>query len=253
MMPILFVGHGSPLNAIENNEFTKGWQTIAESIPKPSAILALSAHWLTEGTKVSTLESPATIHDFYGFPKALFDITYAAKGSPALAEKTLRLLDGIAAPDESWGIDHGVWSVLHVMYPDADIPVFQVSIDSQATPDVHFKIGQRLKPLRHENVLIMASGNVVHNLRLLDYAADGGFDWADAFDHYISDKIVQRDWDSVIDYKSTDRIAQLSVPTTEHFDPLLYILGASDPNDKLLIYNQKRTLGSLSMTSYVFS
>ena len=192
MMPVLFVGHGSPMNTIENNEYTKGWQEIAFSIPKPTAILSISAHWLTNGTQVSILENPKTIHDFYGFPKALFDMEYKAKGSPMLAEKTIELLGDIAIADNNWGLDHGTWSVLSVMYPKADIPVYQMSIDRKATPEELFEIGKKLKTLRDSNVLILGSGNVVHNLGVLDFSMNGGFDWAYNFDNYITEKVKER-------------------------------------------------------------
>ena len=252
MMPVLFVGHGSPMNAIEENEFTKGWEKIAASIPKPQAVLSVSAHWETVGTRVSTLEDPETIHDFYGFPKALFDVEYKAKGSPLYEEKTIDLLDGLAAADESWGIDHGTWSVLNVMYPKADIPVFQVSIDRQATAQDLFKIGKMLKPLRESGILIMGSGNVVHNLGRVDFSVEGGFAWADEFDGYIAKRVEQRDFNGIINYRNAGDAARLSVPSTEHFNPLLYVLGATDEHDEIEIYNPSCVAGSLSMTSYVF-
>ena len=169
MLPAIFIGHGTPMNAIEVNEFTKEWKKIAAFIPRPGAILSISAHWLTKGTKVSTLENPKTIHDFYGFPRALFDVEYKAKGSPQLAERTIELSGDAAVGDKSWGIDHGTWSVLNVMYPEADIPVYQMSIDRQAPPRDHFNLGKRLLPLRSEGVLILGSGNIVHNLGILDF------------------------------------------------------------------------------------
>lgn len=253
MMPVLFIGHGSPMNAIEDNAYTKGWESIAASIPRPAAILSISAHWLTQGTKVSILDNPKTIHDFYGFPKELFDMEYKAKGSPLYAEKTIELLSDVAVSDDSWGLDHGTWSVLNVMYPKAEIPVYQMSIDRQATPRELFNIGKQLQPLRESGVLIMASGNVVHNLGLIDFSVEGGFDWADTFDNYITERIEQRDFESVLNYRRLGDAASLSVPSTEHYNPLLYILGAVNDSDKVAIYNKSCMAGSLSMTSYVFS
>ncbi len=239
MMPVMFVGHGSPMNAIEDNIFTKGWQEIASSIPKPDAILVISAHWEAKGTFVSIVNKPKTIHDFFGFP--------------TLANKTLELLDGIAKPDTSWGLDHGAWSVLKVMYPNADIPVFQMSIDEQASTKEHFEIGQKLHSLREINVLILGSGNVVHNLGMLNFSADGGFDWALKFDNDIKEKIEKREFESVMNHRELGTISRYAVPTTDHFNPLLYILGATDSSDQLTIYNNACMAGSLSMTSYVFA
>lgn len=253
MMPAIFIGHGSPMNAIEDNSFTSVWREIAATLPIPSAILSISAHWLTKGTRVCTLQTPPIIHDFYGFPKALFDVDYEAKGSPAMALKTLDILKGIAVEDNSWGIDHGTWSILNVIYPNANIPVFQMSIDENASPEDLFSIGQHLHALRENNILILGSGNVVHNLGCLDFSIEKGFDWAEAFDHHISEKIMNRDFESVIRYKDLGHIAHYSVPTSEHFHPLIYILGASDDMDQITIYNNSCMAGSLSMTCYVFS
>lgn len=253
MMPVIFIGHGTPMNAIEDNSFTRGWKEIAASIPIPKAILSISAHWLTNGTRVSTLENPETIHDFYGFPKELFDVEYKAKGSPQMAEETIKLLSGVAAPDTDWGLDHGTWSVLRVMYPAADIPVYQMSIDSVSSPAQLYDIGSRLKPLRERGVLILGSGNIVHNLGRVDFSFEGGFDWAYAFDDYITDCVQKRDFEKIFNYREAGDAARLSVPTTEHFHPLMYILGTTDTSDRIDIYNKACMAGSLSMTSYVFS
>jgi len=253
MMPVIFIGHGSPMNAVEENEYTKGWEKIAESIPKPTAILCVSAHWVTDGTKVSIIENPNTIHDFYGFPQELYDVQYKAKGSSEIAFKTLKLLEGVAVADDKWGLDHGSWSVLKVMYPQADIPVFQMSIDTKATPQELFEIGNKLKSLRDSNILIMGSGNVVHNLGILDYSKKNGYDLAIKFNEYIIEKIEQRDFESIFNYKQLGDAARLAVPTTEHFHPLLYVLGASNDSDKVEIFNNSYMAGSLAMTSFVFS
>ncbi len=253
MLPTIFIGHGTPMNAIEINEFTKEWKKLAAFIPRPGAILSISAHWLTKGTKVSTLENPTTIHDFYGFPRALFEVEYKAKGCPQLAERTIGLSGGTAVGDKSWGIDHGTWSVLNVMYPEADIPVYQMSIDRQAPPLDLYNLGARLLPLRDEGVLILGSGNIVHNLGLLDFSINGGFDWAYTFDDFITEKIRQRDFKSILEYTRLGDAARLAVPTTDHFNPLLYILGATRETDNIALYNKSCVGGSLSMTSYVFS
>lgn len=252
MMPVIFVGHGSPMNAIEENNYTQGWKQIANSVPKPSAILSISAHWETNGTKVSTLENPETIHDFYGFPQELYDVEYKAAGDKATAKETLELLGAVATEDTSWGLDHGTWSVLRVMYPKADIPVFQVSINRNASPKEHYEIGEKIKILREKDVLIMGSGNVVHNLGILDFSIKSGYDWAYEFNEYIVDKIKKRDFEGVINYNKLGRTAHLAVPTSEHFNPLLYALGAVDERDELIIYNNEYVAGSLSMTSFVF-
>ena len=253
MMPVIFIGHGTPMNAIEDNVFTREWKTITASLPKPEAILSISAHWVTNGTKVSILKDPETIHDFYGFPKALFDVEYRAPGSPEFAAQTIALLGGTGVADESWGIDHGTWSVLHVMYPKADIPVYQVSLDYRASAKDLMQIGRMLAPLRERGVLIMGSGNVVHNLGMVDFRANGGYDWAVAFDDFIYGNIIKGDFQSVLGYKSVGKDAERSVPTTEHFNPLLCVLGATNGPDDLTVYNRSCVYGSLSMTSYVFS
>ena len=253
MMPVIFIGHGSPMNAIEENEYTKGWKEIADNIPKPKVILSISAHWVTDGTKVSTVENPKTIHDFYGFPKELYDVEYKAKGSLESAVKTIELLDGIARADDSWGLDHGTWSVLRVMYPNADIPVYQMSIDMNATPKELFEIGKKLKSLRDSDILILGSGNIVHNLGIMDYSMEDGFDLAIEFNDYITKKIEQKDFESIFNYKQLGNAARLSVPTTEHFNPLLYVLGATTDLDKVTIFNKSFMAGSLAMISFVFS
>ncbi|SEW22901.1 4,5-DOPA-extradiol-dioxygenase [[Clostridium] fimetarium] len=253
MMPVIFIGHGSPMNAIEENEYTKGWKEIADNIPQPKVILSISAHWVTDGTKVSTVENPKTIHDFYGFPKELYDVEYKAKGSLESAIKTIELLDGIARADDSWGLDHGTWSVLRVMYPNADIPVYQMSIDMNATSKELFEIGKKLKSLRDSDILILGSGNIVHNLGIMDYSMEDGFDLAIEFNDYITKKVEQRDFESIFNYKQLGNAARLSVPTTEHFNPLLYVLGATTDLDKVTIFNKSFMAGSLAMTSFVFS
>ncbi len=252
-MPLVFVGHGSPMNAIEDNQYTRTWREIAKKIPKPESIISISAHWYTKGTKIMNEENPKTIYDMYGFPKELYEISYNTSGNPKLAENTKRLIANPSVFDNSWGIDHGTWSVLVHMYPERDIPVFQISIDADAPPEVHYQIGKELKSLRHQGVLIFGTGNIVHNLRLIDWGRkDNGFNWAHEFDDFIQENIERGNHENVINYLRTGENAKLSVPTPDHFYPILYILGASDEEDKISIYNKSCMMGSLSMTSYLY-
>ena len=251
-MPVLFVGHGSPMNAIEDNAFASAWKELGRSLPRPEAILSVSAHWVTDGTRINDEEHPKTIYDMYGFPPELYRVKYDAPGSPETAREAIRLAGREVMADNSWGIDHGTWSVLHRMYPQADIPVCQLSIDSRASAEEHYRIGQALRSLRDSGVLIMGSGNVVHNLRRISWDMEGGYSWAYAFDDYILEKITHRQFGDVIDYRSAGESAEMAFPTTEHFFPLLYVLGASQPDDGIRILNHSCTMGALSMTSYVF-
>jgi len=252
-MPVLFVGHGSPMNAIEDNDYSRTWRNIAERIPKPEVILSVSAHWYTKGTRIMNEEKPKTIHDFYGFPRKLYEVTYDAPGSPQIAKVVKDLISRETVYDNSWGIDHGTWSILVHMYPDRDMPVFQVSIDADAPPEEHYKIGKELRTLREQGVLIFASGNVVHNLRLVDWhQINKGFDWAYEFDDYICDNILNRNHEKILKYNELGDIARLAVPTPDHFYPLLYTLGASDENDKVSVHNKACELGSLTMTAYLW-
>ncbi len=252
-MPVVFIGHGSPMNAIEDNEFTRFWKEIAKRIPTPKAIICISAHWYTQGTKVMNEESPKTIYDMYGFPKELYEIIYDSPGQPQLAKRAKDLITTESEYDNSWGIDHGTWSVLVHMYPERDIPVFQISVDAYAPPEVHYQIGKELAVLRNEGVLIMGSGNVVHNLRLVDWnMANEGFDWAYEFDDYIYDNVINYNHKNIINYQSLGQVANLAVPTPDHFYPFLYSLGAITEEDKVSVYNKSPVLGSLTMTSYVW-
>lgn len=252
-MPVLFVGHGSPMNVIEDNQYTKSWKSIAERIPKPGVILSVSAHWYTNGTKIMNEEDPKTIHDMYGFPKELYEIEYNAPGSPDTAKAAKKLISKQTEYDNSWGIDHGTWSVLVHMYPDRDIPVFQISVDAYAPPAAHYKIGTELKALREQGVLILGTGNIVHNLRLVDWDMLGeGYEWAYTFDEYIYENIMKKNHDPIIDYGRAGDIARLAVPTPDHYYPLLYALGATDEGDKVSVYNKSCEMGSVSMTAYLW-
>ncbi len=252
-LPVLFVGHGSPMNAIEDNQYTRTWRSLGERIPRPEVILSVSAHWYTKDTRIMNEENPKTIHDMYGFPKELYEVKYNAPGSPGIAKISKHLISRETQYDNSWGIDHGTWSVLVHMYPDKEIPVFQISIDADAPPATHYKIGKELRSLREQGVLLFGSGNVVHNLRLVDWnKASEGFDWAYEFDEYIYENIIKKNHDNVLKFSRIGDVSKLAVPTPDHFYPLLYVLGASDENDKISVYNKSCELGSLTMTSYLW-
>lgn len=252
-MPALFIGHGSPMNAIEDNEFTREWKAIAASLPRPKAILCVSAHWYTDGTRVMKDPSPKTIYDMVGFPKALYEIIYNAPGAPELAEKAKSLITHPTVFDSSWGFDHGTWSVLHIMYPERNIPVFQLSIDGRAPAEEHFRIGQELASLRNEGVMILGSGNVVHNLRRVQMNMKDGFDWAQTFDNYIKQRITDRRFEDVVHHTRAGESAAFAFPTPDHYYPLLYVLGAADDNDNLSVHSAACIMGALSMTSFVFT
>lgn len=248
-MPVLFIGHGNPMNAIEKNIFSEEWKKIADNIPSPKAILCVSAHWLTNGIYVATTEKPKTIHDFYGFPEKLFQTEYKAPGAPFYAKETEQLLSSEnIKQDTEWGLDHGAWSVLLPMYPNADIPVFQLSIDINKPASYHYKIGNMLQSLRHKGVLILGSGNIVHNLGKIIWE-DKAFDWAEEFDLIIAKHISDRNDKAITDYEKLGKIAQLAVPTPDHFYPLLYALGATQEKEPIRFFTEKNTFGSISMRS----
>jgi 4,5-DOPA dioxygenase extradiol len=251
-MPALFVGHGSPMNAIEDNDFTRNWAKIVDEFPTPKAIIAISAHWYTNGSRITDEEHPKMIYDMYGFPDELYKVEYNAKGSPDLAHLVQKLPKRNIMIDNSWGYDHGTWSVLTKMYPEANVPVIQLSVDNQADAETHFQMGKEISNLRENGVLIFASGNIVHNLERINWGMRGGYRWADEFDLYIKDKITKRQYHDVINYENAGNNSKLAFFTPEHFYPLLYILGASNENDKVSIFNDSCVMGSLSMTSYLF-
>ncbi|BCJ94647.1 dioxygenase [Anaerocolumna cellulosilytica] len=251
-MPALFIGHGSPMNAIEENTFVKEWKALKDKLPHPEAILSVSAHWFTSGTKVSDSRAPETIYDMYGFPKELYEIIYKAKGAPQFAHKTQQIISRQVAIDNTWGYDHGTWSVLHRIYPEADIPVFQLSVDRNASVLEHYKIGQELTKLREQGVLIFGSGNVVHNLARISWEMEGGYTWAEEFDAYIKENIVSRKDDNVLNYHKIGTSSTLAFTSLDHYAPLLYVLGASHKSEQITVFNDSCILGSLSMTSYLF-
>lgn len=251
-MPVLFIGHGSPMNAIEDNEYTRNWVKLADEIPKPKAILSISAHWYTKGTRIVDEAAPKMIYDMYGFPDELYKVIYGAKGATELATLTRKLVKAAVTVDNSWGYDHGTWSVLNKMYPEADIPVYQLSIDSTASAEEHFRIGGEISILREQGVLILGSGNVVHNLSRINWGMKGGYPWAVEFDNFIKDKIIQRAYEDIIHFEKVGNAYESVFPVPDHFYPLLYVLGASREEDSVSIINDSCILGSLSMTSYLF-
>ena len=248
-MPVLFIGHGNPMNAIDDNEFSRGWEAAGKLLTVPKAILCVSAHWLTRGTRVSAVANPETIHDFGGFPQALFDVQYNAPGSPEFALATQQLITKTKVDlDNEWGLDHGCWSVLNKMFPAANIPVFQLSIDYYQSPQYHYELASELKALRKRGVLIIGSGNIVHNLRLFTMQ-DTAFDWAIEFDTKIKELLEKGDHQGVINYKSLGKAAELAVPTNDHYLPLLYSIALQEKNESLSFFNDKTTAGSISMRS----
>ena len=249
LMPALFIGHGSPMNAIEDNVFFRSWREIVTFLPKPRAILCISAHWETMGAAVTASEWPETIHDFYGFPKALFDVQYPAPGSPELAQQIVDLLHPqFVQLDTERGLDHGAWSVLQAMYPAADIPVLQLSLDRTQSAPSHYEHAKKLQPLREQGVLIVGSGNIVHNLQVFNFNETQTYDWAIAFDQTVMNCILQRDHAALCDYSKFGQMAALSIPTAEHYLPLLYALAQQQDGEPLRFFNPG-VVSSISMRS----
>ena len=251
-MPVLFVGHGSPMNGIEDNEFSQRWKKIAQDIPVPTAVLVISAHWFTKGTKITAMDFPQTIHDFGGFPQELFAVQYPAPGDAALAKETVELVKSAHVElDHDWGLDHGTWTIVRHMYPDANVPVLQLSIDYTKGPQYHYDLAKELQALRKKGVLIMGSGNMVHNLRMMDWSLinGGGFDWTQTMNEKFKDLISNRDHQPLINYQTMGKEALLAIPTVEHYLPLLYTLGLQGKHEETSFFNDKMVGGSLTMTS----
>ena len=254
-MPVLFIGHGSPMNAITTNRFSETLGSLGRKIPRPRAILCVSAHWMTDGTWVTHMPKPKTIHDFHGFPQALFDVKYPASGSPEIAEEIQAEVKEpkIHLDDELWGLDHGTWSVLRHLYPKADVPVLQLSVYMEQPPEYHFELGKRLRRLRDRGILIIGSGNIVHNLRTIRWEEDApSYDWAIEFDEWVKDRLLQKDHAALVTDVSRTKAGKLSVPAPDHWYPFLYVLGVSDEKDELSFDYEGLENGSISMRSVRF-
>jgi 4,5-DOPA dioxygenase extradiol len=253
-MPVLFLGHGSPMNAIEENEFVRGWREIGKTLPKPNAVLCISAHWETRGTFVTAMKKPKTIHDFSGFPEELYEVQYPAPGSPGLAKE---IKDSVKKTDigldTSWGLDHGAWSVVKHLYPKADVPVIQLSLDYQQSPQYHYELAKELGSLRKKGVLIIGSGNMVHNLRMVDWRRlneiNYSYDWASKASEKMKKFILSGDHKPLVNYESQGNEFKLAVPTPEHYLPLIYALALKEENEEVSLFNDKAVGGSLTMTS----
>lgn len=256
-MPVLFLGHGSPMNAIEENEFVQQFRQLGQNMGKPSAILVISAHWETRGTYVTAMEHPQTIHDFGGFPQALFDVQYPAAGSPDLAKATQQIVQQTQIQlDDKWGLDHGAWSVIKHLYPRADVPVIQMSIDYTQPASYHYSLAKELSKLRQKGVLIVGSGNMVHNLRMVSWQhlhATYGFDWAIEANEKMKAFIQDRNHQALIDFRKQGRAFDLAIPTPEHYLPLIYSLALQDDKDDILLFNDSPVAGALTMTSVKIS
>ncbi len=252
-MPVMFLGHGNPMNALIENEFYKNFTRIGKEIPKPRAILCISAHWETNGTYVTAMEKPPTIHDFGGFPRKLFEMQYPAPGSPELARQTQSLvLPPDIQLDYNWGLDHGAWTVLQPLFPDADVPVIQMSLNDEMSPQSHFDLARQLRPLRDKGVLIIGSGNMVHNLRRAAWDRihdEFGYDWALEAQEKMRNYILNNETKKLIRYQEEGSAFNLAIPTPEHYLPLLYVLALRDTKDETEVFNDKAIAGSLTMTS----
>ena len=248
MMPVVFAGHGNPMYAIQENGFTREWQRLGSAIAKPKAILVISAHWETQGSQITSMAKPRTIHDFYGFPPELFAVQYGAGGDPRLAGELMDALS--AAPDQTWGLDHGTWSVLKHMFPAADVPVLQLSLDRNKSPREHLEFARRLQDFREQGVLIIGSGNIVHNLRLADLRNKAASDWATDANETIKRLFTEGETQKLADYEQLGDAVRLAIPTAEHFLPLLYVATLKTADDKVEIFNDVVEYQALSMTSW---
>lgn len=254
VMPVLFVGHGSPMNGIEDNEFSRRWTQMAREIPTPAAVLVVSAHWFSKGTKITAMNFPETIHDFGGFPQQLFDVQYPAPGNPALAKETAALLHSAHVElDHDWGLDHGTWTIIRHMYPDANIPVLQLSVDYTKSPQYHYDLAAELYELRKKGVLIIGSGNMVHNLRMVAWdkmdQPGFGYDWALSMNDKFKQLIADGNHQPLINFESLGSEGRLAIPTPEHYLPLLYTMGLKTSRDQVSFFNDRAVAGSLTMTS----
>lgn len=250
MLPAIFFGHGNPMNALAENGYTAAWRRIGAAMTRPKAILSISAHWYVPGTGVTISTAPRTIHDFGGFPRALYQVQYPAPGDPALAQRVQKLLAPIPVVlDNSWGLDHGTWSVLRHVYPDADVPVVQLSIDETRPPAFHYEIGQRLAPLREEGVLVLGSGNIVHNLHTYAWGRHvaEAYDWAAKFESEARQMMLAGDVKPLLQYERLGAEAELAIPTPDHFLPLLYVLAAAQPHEAISFPVEGVDGGSISM------
>jgi len=258
LMPVLFIGHGSPMNGIENNLFSSYWKQLAKQIPIPKAVLVISAHWLSKGTRITAMDFPPTIHDFGGFPKELFEVQYPAPGNPQLAKETASIITSTQVElDHDWGLDHGTWTIVRHMYPEANIPVLQLSIDYTKPPQYHYDLAKELYQLRKKGVLLLGSGNMIHNLRMVAWdkidEPQYGYDWAIEMNEKFKTLIANDDHSRLINYQQLGREALLSIPTPEHYLPLLYTLGLKNKNETASFFNDKAVGGSLTMTSVQFN
>ena len=256
-MPVLFVGHGSPMNAVEDNEFSREWRSMGARLPRPKSILCVSAHWETSGTFVTAMRMPRTIHDFFGFPERLYKVEYPAPGNKDLAGRVKEMLSrSVVGKDEEWGLDHGCWSVLSRMYPDASVPVVQLSLDFTRPARFHYELAKELAPLRKEGVMVVGSGNMVHNLSLAkpkgyDFNEHSGYDWAIEANDTFKKLIEEGDHDSLVGYETLGAAVKLAVPTPEHYLPMLYALALRRKEEPLTFFNDAPLAGSITMTSFV--
>ncbi|MCX6733299.1 MAG: 4,5-DOPA dioxygenase extradiol [Candidatus Peregrinibacteria bacterium] len=251
-MPLLFIGHGNPMNAIEDNEYSRNWEKVGKDIPKPKAIICMSAHWTTKGSFVTAMETPPTIHDFYGFPQELYQVTYPAKGDPKLANDMCKIVKDIMLDEDEWGLDHGAWSVLHKMYPKADIPVLQLSVDYSRSPEQQYELTKELVSLREKGILFLGSGNIVHNLSMASFDTKKPYDWAVEFDALSRDLIEKGDHKALIHYEKLGAAAKMAIPTDEHYRPLLTTLALRGEDEKVEFFNEGIDLASVSMRSCIF-